>query len=200
MKHYTALRTHLDPDGTPARVRMKGTPRPDNEYLRELHAGIEVARLQPVREEGDILITPEGYRWRLEREVKVPDLVHPGDRIRTSYNSTGLVIELVPTVQCPCPYDQWGSKLCAATWSHPAILDFHRELTCWTIVFVYDGKKIFKNGKFRETDKGWLNELVAYQGRLLHLFENNDDEVFVIGPEAAAPDLPPTPTFQPTLF
>jgi len=38
--------------------------------------------------------------------------------------------------------------------------------------------KPLKDGRYRERDYHYLNELVAQDGRILHLYETNDDEVF----------------------
>ena len=83
----------------------------------------------------------------------VGDLVRPGDMVWTNYDSSrGRVVRV----------------------------DRYRVhgLPCYSIIYVPLDARPFSNGSYRESDYHYLNELVAQDGRILHLYEANDDEVF----------------------
>lgn len=153
-----------------------------NEYLRKLDHGITKDDLPMWREEGDILVIPEGFRWRIERTPTVADLIHVGDVIRTSYGTGGLVIRISKDVVCSCPHRAVSSTLlCYPSWDEPEqTMKYHRELTIWSIIYVRPGSPQTKSGKFNERDYCYLNELVAVGDRVLCLYEANDDEIFLV--------------------
>ncbi len=158
-----------------------------NNYLRELNS-LENNRRQwtEPREEGDILITPDQLRWRIERTPTVGDLIKPGDLVRTNYDSKrdkgSIVLEVHKYTVCCCPHRTVsGTILCHEAWDEPVqTLAYHRELTEWGLIVVRPGAAQNKDGSFHERDYGYINELVAVGDRILHLFEANDDEVFVL--------------------
>ena len=140
------------------------------------------AAWQPPREEGDILITPDGCRWRIERTPTVGDLVRAGDIVHTSYGTGGLVVRVTRHELCCCPRRRISRTLvCYESWEQPAAtLAYHRAVTIWTIVYVGRDAKQNRAGQFYdERDFRWLNELVAVGARILALFENNPNEIFV---------------------
>lgn len=153
-----------------------------NEYLRKLNTGVRTLDLPMWREEGNILITPEGLRWRIERHPSVGDLIHAGDMVKTSYDTGGLVLSVTSYVHCCCPFRATSSTpLCEPSWDEPEqTLKFHREVVTWSIVYVRPGSRQTRSGKFHESDFCYLNEIVAFEGRFLALYEANDDEVFLV--------------------
>ncbi len=98
------------------------------------------------------------YRQTPPGQPTVPELVSPGDYVVTSYGTGGRVIE----VSGPHTDDGHGNN-------YPP----H-----YTIVYEDPDKP---SGRYR---RGWLGELVAVNGRLLHLFEANPDEVWVVTRQA----------------
>ena len=155
-----------------------------NTYLRGLNClGNNPQQWAMPKEEGDILITPDGLRWRIERTPTVGDLLHVGDVIRTSYKTGGLVIKLEKYSICCCPHRSVSSTIiCKPSWDPPKqTLKYHRELPVWSLVYVQPGARQTKAGKFFESDYCYINELVAVGNRILALFEANEDEVFVSG-------------------
>ncbi len=99
---------------------------------------------------------PDAGRYRRTPlgEPTVADLVHPGDTVRTSY-CTGGVVVAVREYSFRAPTSD--------AYAH------------FTIVFVPPERY----GRHRDADLRWINECVAVNGRILMLFENNNDEVFV---------------------
>ena len=51
-------------------------------------------------------------------------------------------------------------------------------LPCYSIIYVPLDAKPFSNGRYRENDYCYLNELVAQDGRILHLYKTDESEVF----------------------
>lgn len=92
-------------------------------------------------------------------QPKVPDLVQHGTAIRTSYGTGGLV----SAVCGPYIYRATNGRV----YEH------------YTIEYVREEHWNAPHSKHL----CWLNELVAVNGRLLHLFEANDDEVFILNKE-----------------
>jgi hypothetical protein len=106
---------------------------------------------------------PGEYRQPLPHDPALPDLVRIGATVRTSYGTGGVVTAV---------YRYWVNVAEGQT----------RD--CWTI-------EITDPRRRGEAARGWLNEYVVHDGRILALFMANDDEVFVVG--AAPPawaDLP----------
>lgn len=96
----------------------------------------------------------------------VSDLVRPGDTVRTSYETGGVVIAVN------------ACSFAART---------GEALPHFTIVYVPPERF----GRHRDSDRHWINECVAVDDRILMLFENNTDEVFVV--ERARPISEPPP-------
>lgn len=175
-----------------------------NSYLRSLNAmDMPPDHEWPMwKEEGDIIILPDGYRWRIERTPTVADLVHPGDIIKISYGKgNGIsgerrVAKVVPFPECTCPVIGYFDKLCDGNYRTEATAKYHRVLTYWTIVMVPMNAIPNKDGTFKEKDYGWVNDLVAVGERILHQYENNDEEVFVVNKKRRKKLAP----FQPELL
>lgn len=91
------------------------------------------------------------YRQTPHGQPEVDGLVVPGDTVWTSYGSGPYVVKAVN------PYDCQG-------------------LRCFSLVLLDLGGE--GRRRKREAD-GWINEVVAVDGRLLKLFTRNEDEVFV---------------------
>ena len=82
------------------------------------------------------------------------ELVHIGTVVRTSYNTGPYVVEQINE------HIIYGLKTISLVCSLP------------------DAKRR-KDGQMMGEPDGWLNEIVAMDGRLLKLFKANEDEVFV---------------------
>jgi len=156
-----------------------------NEFLR--HHGYsrieQVSWNKPVMD-GNILVTADGYRWRIETEPKLPDILRVGDTIRTSYNTGGLVIGIHKQNGCSCPYSKISTtKVCQPRLDGDVTEQYHIPVVYYSIVYVDPSKeKQKKSGEFKDGDynHGWLNEFVAFDGKILTLFEMNKDEVFIV--------------------
>lgn len=137
-----------------------------NEFLRQAQ-GQEKEQVATKAEPSAKTSTDDGYTFREtpEGQPTVADLVKPGMTIRTSYGTGGKVL----SVDGP-----FTEQLQPGGQVYPP---------SYTIVLTKNGKK----------PDGWINELVAVDGRILKLFENNDDEVFLEAEAAAAenPTIPP---------
>ena len=107
-----------------------------------------------------------GYRVTPPGEPKVPDLVRPGMRVRTSYDTGGTVAH----VKGPYTY---AALVTLAREGYR--LTYRRRFQTYTIIYVPPDRY----GVHSERDFHWLNEIVAVGGRLLKLFEANPDEVFI---------------------
>lgn len=95
------------------------------------------------------------YRRTPPGAPTVADLVRPGDTVATSYNTGGVVIEVK---------EYFYAAPTGETLSH------------FSIVYVPPDRA----ANSRDTDRHWINECVAVDGRILMLFEANTDEVFVV--------------------
>lgn len=98
------------------------------------------------------------YRQTPLGQPEVDSLVFPGDTVWTSYGSGPYVVREVVAQGC-------------------------RGMRCFTLVLVDLGED--KPGKRKREANGWINEVVAVDGRLLKLFANNCDEVFIARRELA---------------
>lgn len=133
--------------------------------------------------DGNILVTADGFRWRIEHGETVKDLLHVGDTIRTNYGSGGLVVGIHKQLNCSCPLSKTSrTKVCCPHWDGKVTDKYHVAVITWTIVFVPPGARQNKSGTFPSTEHRWINEAVAYDGRILMLFEANKDEVFMTEP------------------
>jgi hypothetical protein len=126
-----------------------------NSYLRTLDhpdSSREQARIMGDRREA---VLPDMTRLRVTPpgQPDVAALVHVGDVIGTNYAVGGVVYRV-------SKYQLHGLTVFGITW-----IPFGTERT--------------KTGKVPESAKRWLNELVAQDGRILHLFVSNEDEVTV---------------------
>ena len=92
------------------------------------------------------------YRQTPIGQPEVDGLVLPGDTVWTSYGSGPYIVKEVAAQEC-------------------------RGMRCFTLVLLDLGESGQRKRK-READ-GWINEVVAVDGRLLKLFAVNDDEIFV---------------------
>lgn len=106
---------------------------------------------------------PGNYRSTPLGAPDVAALVRPGMLVRTSYGTGGAVV----SVNGP----------------HVYVAPDGREYPHFTIVYVppdrYSG--------YTERDLRWINECVAVHGRILMLFEANEDEVFIEDPDVGPP-------------
>lgn len=98
------------------------------------------------------------YRQTPLGQPEVDGLVLPGDTVWTSYGSGPYIVKEVAAQEC-------------------------RGMRCFTLVLLDLGEDGQRKRK-READ-GWINEVVAVDGRLLKLFAVNDDEIFVAKRELA---------------
>lgn len=103
---------------------------------------------------------PGRYRTTPLGAPDVAALVRPGMAIRTSYNTSGIVIQVAG------PYEH--------------VTDDGKSYPHFTIVYV----PADRYGRHRENDFRWINECVAVRGRILMLIEANTDEVLIEGAEA----------------
>jgi N6-adenosine-specific RNA methylase IME4 len=105
---------------------------------------------------------PADDRYREPSGASVAELCPPGTIIRTNYG-TG-------------PYEVVG-----VTGPHlftPAIGG--KQFQHWSLCLCHVNSPKRKKGKL--VPDAWVNEVVAVDGRLLGLFENNSDEVFIVPP------------------
>ncbi|MDQ0982679.1 hypothetical protein QFZ45_005945 [Pseudomonas synxantha] len=98
------------------------------------------------------------YRQTPMGQPEVDGLVFPGDTVWTSYGSGPYIVKEVAAQEC-------------------------RGMRCFTLVLLDLGEDGQRKRK-READ-GWINEVVAVDGRLLKLFAVNEDEIFVAKREMA---------------
>ena len=85
-------------------------------------------------------------------QLTVSDIVSYGDICKTNYGTVGRVIKV-----CPTGFSDYSAH---------------------TIIYVTP--EVWKTQKrFKVCDYHWINELVAVNERILKLYENNKDEVFI---------------------
>ena len=131
-------------------------------HMREIHSfelDVQIwSHLEELAEKIDdrtAVLWASGIRLRLTPpgQPTVEDLVKPGDLVWTSYSpEKGKVVKV-------SRYEVHG-------------------LPCYSITYVPLDAKPFSDGSYRESDYCYLNELVAQDGRILHLYETDDSEVF----------------------
>ena len=154
-----------------------------NLYLRSLNAmpPPEDFEYPMWKEEGDILITPDGYRWRIERSPTVGDLVKTGSLIQTymdgkKWGGPVRVAKVIRIVQCCCPVTGFSHKYCT-----DGDMRYHREVIHWTIVYVPLDAIPNKDHTYSERHFLWANDLVALNGKMVQLFaDDNDDWVEIV--------------------
>ena len=119
---------------------------------------------------------PEGYVAKKvdERTAELPD----GTRLRTTPPGQPNVGDLLPrgTLVKADYHEKRDPPLVVLEASR------HDEygLPTWSLTLVPMGAKLNEKGDARENDKSWINELVAQDGRILHFFELNKHEVFIV--------------------
>lgn len=101
------------------------------------------------------------YRRTPEGQPKVPDLVKRGMKVRSNYNTGGIVSR----VEGPYLYEDTDHN--------------NEEYEHYTLCYVRE-EDWTKN---HESGSHWISELVAVDGLILKLFENNHDEVFIVDSE-----------------
>jgi len=116
----------------------------------------EMENLVAKRVDQRIAELQDGTRLRItpEGQRTVDLLVSEGDLIRTSYGTHGKVVDV--------------SKYSVY------------ELPVYTITYVDPDAVRNLQGKYPKTAFRWINECVAQDDRILMLFENNNDEVFIV--------------------
>jgi len=130
---------------------MSGKPQCTNTYLWFLGKGLRYYAKPHLRQPAP-------------GEPDVPDLVRPGDWIRSSYHTEGLVVRLIRV-----PYGIAG-----------------QSVVTWTINFLYR----YQISQKRQPEFCIYNDVVACGGRLMSLFEANTTTYEVSKPPD---DLPPYP-------
>lgn len=117
---------------------------------------------------------PPGWRVTPPGQPSVPDLVMPGARLRTSYGTGGIVVEVRG------PHTQFWDLSHPPAWSILFVLPQHFGKQGAIPKHCFDNPKIMKVG-----------DLVAVDRRLLKVCLDGPDEIFV-DPLAAAGDVSPT--------
>lgn len=125
------------------------------------------------------------YRQTPDGEKTVPDILQPGDIVKSSYGTGPYQIKSVKEYTvCACPVGtvDWGPDT-PREHDTPACY----PLKCFGLVLVDVGTKS------KNSNKSYINELVAVGDRILKLFEDNTDEVFLIkkGPALGHPSAEP---------
>lgn len=152
------LNEHVFP-GAPfgMRYNYNGTNWP-NSYLRNLNYSEGENEKALPYSNGIAILESDGTRLRCtpEGQNKVDKIIHPGDKVKTSWNTGPYTVVEVSR------HEIYGLE------EFSLILD--------------DGNiRKTKSGKYpKNADFAYINELVAQNGRLLHLFEANKDEVIVL--------------------
>jgi len=163
-----------------ARAAQRPHWQPLSKYGHELNgAGARVGQL---RVEPGRVVSADGivYRQPVPGEPEVPDLVQPGDVIRSSYGSGGRVLNVAGYTVCACA---------GGPGEHAPTSDCH-PLCCWSIAFVEKSHDPGPEGRVHPSAWCAINELVAVGGRLVKLFEANPDEVWVVEHAGRAVPLP----------
>ena len=130
-----------------ARRHMRG-----HGYENEVAIWANVEELAERLDDRTAILWSVGIRLRLTppRQPRVEDLVTIGDVVWTNYDpEKGRVVRVDR-------YEVHG-------------------LPCYSIIYVPLDAKPLKDGRYRESDYHYLNELVAQDRRILHLYETNDD-------------------------
>lgn len=103
------------------------------------------------------------YAFRLARGPSIDALLPPGTIVRTNYGTGPYAVLKVSQVD--------GQRIPGQQDCYPA----H-----WSLDLVHLLRWADRRGKVPKPDS-WINEVVPVDGRLLKLFEANDDEVFIVG-------------------
>jgi len=123
-----------------------------------------------VRAEDGAIVGCDGTRYRETPggEPGVPGLVRPGDAIRTSYGTGGIVMSVEEHLFCPCPHE-FHSRVVRKEHAGP-----HCHPIVTHSISYRDAAAAGKKPRLFS-----INETVAVGGRILFLFEENRDEVTV---------------------
>ena len=124
----------------------------DERTARIPRSGIDRVRDDPGEGYCMLRITPPDQKT-------VGELLFVGDLIRTSYWREGEPDGKVVSIHKYLVY----------------------ELPVWSITYVPLDAQQYQNGKYRDQDLHFINELVAQDNRILMLFVANEEEVFIHG-------------------
>jgi hypothetical protein len=127
---------------------------------KELIAKIIDERTAILEDGTRLRVTPEGQKT-------VADLLAVDNIIETSYGRENY-----------SNHPQWGKAR-----QHKVIsLSKHEYygLSTYSIIIVDPEIEPNQYGEYRESDEGYINEMVAQDNRILMLFESNKDEIFVV--------------------
>lgn len=125
-------------------------------YSRQMRTGLDEKEFAKILPDGKSAILEDGTRLRItpKDQLLVDELVFPGDIIKTNYSTGGKVISVFR-------WECYG-------------------LAVYTVTYVDVDAKPNKDGSYRPNLRSWINECVAQDGRILKLFESNNDEIVVI--------------------
>lgn len=127
-----------------------------NSYLESINAG-HGALIESL-DMNDYRITPKGQKI-------VPELIRVGTVIKTSYSTGPYTV-----INVTGPYTQ---SAMVKEWIYPP----HYSLRmCLPDKF----KDFLRLGKLRDSDYYYVNELVAIDNEILHLFKANEDKVIIV--------------------
>lgn len=114
-----------------------------NTFLWDLNNGFQGDKIEP---------PAEMLRLPIPGEPDVPDLVHPGDFIKTSYDTGGIVVGIYPRI-------------------------FH-GITIYHIAFV--NRMDAAENSLKKHNFSGINDVVARGGKLCHLFKDNKDTFKIV--------------------
>lgn len=124
-------------------------------------------------------LSERDYRQTPAGERRVEEIIKIGDWIESSYNTRGVIIHSSPKVICACGQDHEISI---------RLSDNCAPLHCCSLTYVSygdlillgeQGNKILNPSRLHHSKLSTINELVAVEGRILHLMAENNDEVFI---------------------
>lgn len=165
-RHFHATEAAADEHGmVKVRGNSVGKEFLTDEEREQVAATSEFQRDMGFDQVGGLRVTPAG-------EPTVPDIVKPDMIVRTNYESGPYRV-----LEVTGPFYMEDDRTKA--WPH------------WSLCMVRADEK--KKGKKAKVADSWINELVAVGGRLLKLFEANDDEVFIVPAEGSSPAEDPQP-------
>jgi len=159
-----------------------------NNFLRCLDPE-DYPPIQPIiiEDGGRVVVGPDGTRHYQEVGQTVAELVQAGDVIRTNYHtghpSIGkrIVVSVTPSTECTCTDAMCANRIGAG---HPAAEPTGEHchlLKCWTIRHIETGRTQFRaDGKYRDGQLCYVTEYVARAGKIVSLYDDNDDCVEVV--------------------
>ena len=128
---------------------------PGSSFSLEMNQGIKSDAEPEILDDRTARVGESRLRMTPQGQPMVDELVFPGNIIETDYSTGGRVTRI-------SRHSTYG-------------------LPVFSLVYVDVDTKPNKDGSYRDSDRRWINELVAQDGRILKLFEANDDEIKVIG-------------------